>query len=65
MARGELPADTSPLFLIEVMVSPITGRLVRGEELPTDDFCDQVIDLVLAGTAGLAASSGRALKAIV
>jgi AcrR family transcriptional regulator len=52
MARGELPADTSPLLLIEIMVSPITGRLVRGEELPTDDFCTQVIDLVLAGAAG-------------
>jgi AcrR family transcriptional regulator len=49
MARGELPADTSPLFLIEVVVAPITGRLVRGEELPTDDFCAQVVDLVLAG----------------
>ncbi len=49
MARGELPPDTSPLFLIEIVVAPITGRLVRGEELPTDEFCAQVIDLVLAG----------------
>jgi AcrR family transcriptional regulator len=55
MARGELPADTSPLLLIEIVVSPITGRLVRGEELPTDDFCTQVIDLVLAGAVGLTA----------
>jgi AcrR family transcriptional regulator len=51
MARRELPADASPLFLIELVVSPITGRLIRGEELPTDDFCTQVIDLVLAGAA--------------
>jgi AcrR family transcriptional regulator len=58
MARGELPADTSPLLLIEIVVSPITGRLVRGEELPTDDFCTQVVDLVLAGAAGLARSCG-------
>jgi AcrR family transcriptional regulator len=49
MARGELPAETSPLLLVEVVVAPITGRLVRGEELPTDDFCGQVVDLVLAG----------------
>jgi AcrR family transcriptional regulator len=56
MARGELPADTSPLFLIEVVVAPITGRLVRGEELPTDDFCAQVVDLVLAGVAALPAA---------
>jgi AcrR family transcriptional regulator len=55
MARGELPANTSPLLLIEIVVSPITGRLVRGEELPTDDFCTQVIDLVLAGAVGLTA----------
>jgi AcrR family transcriptional regulator len=56
MARRELPADTSPLFLIEIVVSPITGRLVRGEELPTDDFCTQVIDLVLAGAAAVTSS---------
>jgi Tetracyclin repressor-like, C-terminal domain len=62
MARGELPADTSPLLLIEIMVSPITGRLVRGEELPTDDFCTQVIDLVLAGAAGLTASRRGVLR---
>ena len=49
MARGELPADTSPLLLIEIVVAPITGRLIRGEELPTDDFCAEVVDLVLAG----------------
>jgi hypothetical protein len=56
MARGELPADISPLFLIEIVVSPITGRLVRGEELPTEDFCTHVIDLVLAGAAAVASS---------
>jgi len=53
MARGELPADTSPLLLIEVVVAPITGRLIRGEELPTDDFCAEVVDLVLAGVRAL------------
>src|SRR6202142_1234404 len=31
----------------------VTGRLVRGEELPTDDFCAQVINLVLAGAVAL------------
>jgi AcrR family transcriptional regulator len=49
MARGELPADTSPLFLTEVLVAPVVGRLVRGEELPTDEFCAGVIELVLIG----------------
>ncbi len=55
MARGELPADVSPLFLAEVLVAPIVGRLVRAEEPPTDDFCAQVIDLFLAGAHALAA----------
>jgi AcrR family transcriptional regulator len=53
MARGELPPDSSPLFLLEVVIAPVVGRLVRGDELPTDEFCDQVIDLVLAGTLAL------------
>jgi AcrR family transcriptional regulator len=53
MARGELPANTSPLFLLEIVVAPVTTRLVRGEESPTDDFCAQVIDLVLAGVRHL------------
>ncbi|HXN32243.1 MAG TPA: TetR/AcrR family transcriptional regulator [Polyangiaceae bacterium] len=53
MARGELSADISPLLLVEIVVAPVTGRLVRGEELPTDDFCAQVINLVLAGAVAL------------
>ncbi len=56
MARGELPPDTSPPFLTEVLVAPIVGRLVRGEELPTDEFCDEVIDLVLEGAVARASS---------
>jgi hypothetical protein len=32
------------------------GRLVRSEELPTDEFCTEVIDLVLAGAVGVARS---------
>jgi AcrR family transcriptional regulator len=55
MARGELPPDASPLFLIEVLVAPVVGRLVRGEELPTDEFCTQVIDLVLTGAVARSA----------
>lgn len=54
MARGELPPDSSPLFLVEVVVGPVVGRLVRGEELPTDEFCAHVIDIVLAGAMALA-----------
>jgi AcrR family transcriptional regulator len=49
MARGELPAGASPVFLMEVLVAPVVGRLVRGEELPTDEFCADVIELVLTG----------------
>jgi AcrR family transcriptional regulator len=57
MARGELPADISPLLLIEFVVAPVMGRLVRGEEAPTDEFCTQVIDLVLAGAVALTPSA--------
>jgi AcrR family transcriptional regulator len=60
MATGELPAGTSPLFLIEIVVGPVVGRLVRGDELPTDEFCDRVIDLVLAGAAAVAPSDKSA-----
>jgi AcrR family transcriptional regulator len=60
MARGELPAHTSPLFLSEVLVSPVVVRLVSGEELPTDDFCDAVVDLALAGAAVRARPRRRA-----
>jgi AcrR family transcriptional regulator len=56
MARGELTPDTSPLFLIEIIFGPVVGRLIRGDELPTNDFCDQVIDLVLAGALALASA---------
>jgi len=56
MARGELPPDTSPLFLVEVLVAPVVGRLVRGEELPTDEFCAEVIEIVLTGAVALASS---------
>jgi AcrR family transcriptional regulator len=57
MARGELPAETSPLFLTEVIVAPVVGRLVRGEEPPTDEFCAQIVDLVLAGAQTLATAA--------
>jgi AcrR family transcriptional regulator len=62
MARGELPENTLPLLVIEILVAPIMGRLVRGEELPTEDFCGQVIDLVLAGATALASSRSAAAE---
>ena len=58
MARGELPAGTSPLFLTEILVSPVLGRVARGEEVPTDAFCAEIVDLVLAGARTLASSRG-------
>jgi AcrR family transcriptional regulator len=60
MARGELPARTSPLFLSEVLVAPVVVRLVSGEELPTDEFCTTVVDLVLAGAGATARETPRA-----
>jgi AcrR family transcriptional regulator len=58
MARGELSSHASPLFLTEVLVSPVVLRLVNDEELPTDEFCEAVIDLVLGGRASADVSRG-------
>jgi AcrR family transcriptional regulator len=58
MARGELPPHASPLFLTEVLVSPVVVRLVSDEELPTDEFCEAVIELVLGGRASADVSRG-------
>jgi AcrR family transcriptional regulator len=66
MARGELPADISPLLLVEFVISPVMWRLVRGEEPPTEEFCAQLIDLVVAGAVALAPSAkdeGREARA--
>ncbi len=54
MARGELPPRTSPLLLLEVLVSPVVGRMTRGEDLPDREFCDRLVDLVLAGARAIA-----------
>jgi AcrR family transcriptional regulator len=54
MARGELPAGTSPLLLTEVITATVVGRVMRGEEAPDEAFCAAVVDLVLAGATGVA-----------
>jgi AcrR family transcriptional regulator len=58
MARGELSSHASPLFLTEVLVSPVVLRLVNDEELPTDEFCEAVIDLALGGRGSADVSRG-------
>ncbi len=59
MARGELPGDTSPTLLTEVVTAPVVTRVMRGEEPPDAAFCDAVIDLVLAGAQALARHAAR------
>jgi AcrR family transcriptional regulator len=54
MARGELPAGTSPLLLTEVITATVVGRVMRGEQAPDEVFCEAVVDLVLAGAMGVA-----------
>jgi AcrR family transcriptional regulator len=51
MARGELPADTSPLLLTEVICATVMRRIIRGEEPADEEFCETVLDLVLAGAS--------------
>ncbi|HEX7665738.1 MAG TPA: TetR/AcrR family transcriptional regulator [Polyangiaceae bacterium] len=58
MARGELPPRTSPILLLEVLVSPVAGRMMRGEELPDRDYCDRLIDLVIAGARAVGRKTG-------
>jgi AcrR family transcriptional regulator len=54
MARGELPSSTSPLLVMEVITATVVGRVMRGEEPPSEGFCEAVVDLVLAGAVGVA-----------
>jgi AcrR family transcriptional regulator len=51
IARGELPADTDPKLVAELVGSPISSRLLH-TGLPVDEpFIVAVIDMVLAGVA--------------
>ncbi len=54
MARGELPPSTSPFLVTEVVTAAVFGRVCRAEEPPSEAFCQAVVDLVLAGAAGVA-----------
>ena len=63
MARGELPSETSPLLLIEVITATVVGRVMRGEEPPDAAFCESVVDLVLAGARALGRSRVHAKSA--
>ncbi len=59
MARGELPSHTSPLLIIEVIMSSAMGRVCRGEEPPDEPFLEAVVDLVLAGASNIARPRAR------
>jgi len=63
MARGELPPTTSPLLVTEVITATVVGRVMRGEGPPDAQFCETVVDLVLAGAAGVARPGVRARTA--
>ncbi len=65
MARGELPATTAPLFLVEILLGPIVCRLLQGDDPPTDEDCARVIDLVLAGARATALASPQAERPAV
>jgi len=63
MARGELPSETSPLLVIEVITATVVGRVMRGEEPPDAAFCETVVDLVLAGAVSIARTRVHAKSA--
>jgi AcrR family transcriptional regulator len=51
MARGELPASTDPLFLIELVGGPIWFRTFVVGKRVDDDFVDRVVDAALGGVS--------------
>jgi AcrR family transcriptional regulator len=49
VARGELPADTDPTLVAELVGAPISSRLLY-TGVPVDEpFLESVVDMVLAG----------------
>jgi AcrR family transcriptional regulator len=49
VARGELPADTDPTMVAEMVGAPISSRLLH-TGVPVDErFIEAVVDMVLAG----------------
>jgi AcrR family transcriptional regulator len=50
-ARGELPASTDPIFVIELVGGPIWFRTFVVGKRADDDFVDTVVDAVLGGLA--------------
>ena len=60
MGRGELPPETSPLLVTEIITAAVVRRMIRGEEQPDEGFCESVVDLVLAGAMGLTRRRARA-----
>lgn len=49
VARGELPPETDADLLIEALLAPIYLRVLLSGQPVTDEFLEQVIDLLLDG----------------
>ncbi len=49
MARGELPAGTDPLLVLEPIFSTLHFRVAVFGENPDMGFAEQIVDLILAG----------------
>jgi len=47
--RGELPAATDANLIIEMVIGPIWLRLLLTNEPITEEFADQIVELVVAG----------------
>jgi hypothetical protein len=59
ITRGDLPADTDPALLSELLLAPIYYRIIMLNELVDMRYIEGVVDQVLAG---LGAAAGSALR---
>jgi AcrR family transcriptional regulator len=49
IARGELPAETRPELVIELVFAPVSSRILSFGEPVDDAFAREVVDTILAG----------------
>jgi AcrR family transcriptional regulator len=60
IARGELPEDTDPAFVIEAVLGPLYFRLLISGASLDMAFAERVVDFVLAGVRATSTSAALA-----
>lgn len=57
--RGELPADTDPRMVLEILVAPLSFRTLVTREAIDDGLCARLVDVVLAGIVPRDSTTGK------